>query len=178
MACSILEITYSKFISDADGNLIRAVLLCDTAAELPGINDFSGYTIIQGSTCHVIADNQEYMMQSDGTWSLYGSGSGGGGGGSSVWGDWLSGVNNLLDECEALEIGFHCGYATFNIGCGVPESIEGLVMSYRISVWEYNNQKLCYLELLRGNGDRYFNGRLTNGWYGWRADYYYNHSAM
>lgn len=72
MACSILEITYSKFISDADGNLIRAVLLCDTAAELPGTTYFSGYTLIQGSTCHVIADNQDYMLDSGGSWHPYG----------------------------------------------------------------------------------------------------------
>lgn len=72
MACSILEITYSKFISDADGNLIRAVLLCDTAAELPGTTDFSGYTLIQGSTCHVIDDNQDYMLDSSGSWHPYG----------------------------------------------------------------------------------------------------------
>lgn len=72
MACSILEITYSKFISDADGNLIRAVLLCDTSAELPGNTYFSGYTLIQGSTCHVIDDNQDYMLDSGGTWYPYG----------------------------------------------------------------------------------------------------------
>ena len=43
---------------------------CDAAADLPAATYFSGYTLMQGSTAHVIQDNTIYTMQSDGTWIL------------------------------------------------------------------------------------------------------------
>lgn len=43
---------------------------CDAAADLPAATYFDGYTLMQGSTAHVIQDNTIYTMQSDGTWIL------------------------------------------------------------------------------------------------------------
>lgn len=43
---------------------------CDTVADLPAPTYFDGYTLLQGSTAHVITDNTIYTMLSDGTWIL------------------------------------------------------------------------------------------------------------
>lgn len=43
---------------------------CDTVADLPSPTYFDGYTLLQGSTAHVITDNTIYTMLSDGTWIL------------------------------------------------------------------------------------------------------------
>lgn len=43
---------------------------CDTVADLPSTTYFDGYTLLQGSTAHVITDNTIYTMLSDGTWIL------------------------------------------------------------------------------------------------------------
>lgn len=45
-------------------------IICDTVADLPSTTYFDGYTLLQGSTAHVITDNTIYTMLSDGTWVL------------------------------------------------------------------------------------------------------------
>ena len=49
---------------------VRAYLVCDTTADLPGINDIPGYTLEMGSRALVIQGAAKYCMQSDGTWTL------------------------------------------------------------------------------------------------------------
>lgn len=69
MSAIILEKIQTRPFADSDSTCyIRAVISCDTAADLPAANYFSGYTLEQASKAHVIADNQWYMLQSSGTW--------------------------------------------------------------------------------------------------------------
>lgn len=72
MAANILQITYARAKADLTGNLVRAEILCDTAADLPAVNAFSGYELLQGSKSHVIDDNNDYMLDSGGSWHPYG----------------------------------------------------------------------------------------------------------
>jgi hypothetical protein len=72
MAANILQITYARAKADLSGNLVRAEILCDTAADLPAINAFSGYELMQGCKAHVIDENQDYMLDSGGSWHPYG----------------------------------------------------------------------------------------------------------
>lgn len=50
------------------GSVDNPGISCDAAADLPAVTYFDGYTLMQGSTAHVIQDNTIYTMQSDGTW--------------------------------------------------------------------------------------------------------------
>lgn len=68
MAANILKIVFAKAKADLSANLARAIILCDTVADLPAVNAFTGYELIWGSTAHVIDDNQDYMMDSLGNW--------------------------------------------------------------------------------------------------------------
>lgn len=69
MSAIILEKIQTRPFADSDSTCyIRAVISCDTAADLPAATYFSGYTLEQASKAHVISDNQWYMLQSSGTW--------------------------------------------------------------------------------------------------------------
>ncbi len=72
MAANILKITFAKAKSDLSGNYARAIILCDTAADLPAVNAFTGYELIQGSEAIVIDENVKYMMQTGGSWFISG----------------------------------------------------------------------------------------------------------
>ena len=72
MSATILQIDFAKAKSDLSGNYARAIVLCDTVSDLPTINAFTGYTLMQGSKAHVIDDNADYMLSSGGTWYPYG----------------------------------------------------------------------------------------------------------
>lgn len=72
MAANILKITFAKAKSDLSGNYARAIILCDTAADLPAVNTFTGYELIQGSEAIVINENTKYMMDSGGNWYISG----------------------------------------------------------------------------------------------------------
>lgn len=72
MAANIWKITYAKAKSDLSGNYARAIILCDTAADLPAINAFANYELIQGSEAIVIDENTKYMMDSGGNWYISG----------------------------------------------------------------------------------------------------------
>lgn len=52
------------------GSVDNPGISCDAATDLPATTYFAGYTLMQGSTAHVIQDNTIYTMQSDGTWIL------------------------------------------------------------------------------------------------------------
>lgn len=75
MSARIEEVLFSQSSADGSTRYILAVIQCDTAADLPGINSFTGATLVQGSKAHDIAQNAWYMMQSGGTWVLQDAGS-------------------------------------------------------------------------------------------------------
>lgn len=53
-----------------DQTLIVAKIECDTDADLPAYNYFTGYELQKGSEAHVIDGNALYMMDSSGNWIL------------------------------------------------------------------------------------------------------------
>lgn len=65
---TIVDIQSTQYTTDTT-NHVRAELIGDTVADLPTPTGISGYTLLQGSTCKIIADSSLYQMQSDGTWS-------------------------------------------------------------------------------------------------------------
>lgn len=65
---TIVDIQSTQYTTDTT-NHVRAELIGDTVADLPTPTSITGYTLLQGSTCKIIADSSLYQMQSDGTWS-------------------------------------------------------------------------------------------------------------
>lgn len=70
MSARIDNVLFSQTSADGSTRYEVAHIQCDTAADLPGVNDFAGITLIQGSEAHDIDQNADYMMQSNGTWIL------------------------------------------------------------------------------------------------------------
>lgn len=54
----------------SDQSQIVAQIECDDVSDLPGISDFTGYTLNKGSMAHVIDDNSAYELNSSGSWIL------------------------------------------------------------------------------------------------------------
>lgn len=71
MSAQIIDTLWAAANSGLTGNDVRAVILCDTASDLPGINDFTDITLVQGSVAHVIDDDANKMLNSSGTWQPY-----------------------------------------------------------------------------------------------------------
>ena len=65
---TIIDILATQYTTDTT-NHVRAELIADTVADLPTPTGITGYTLLQGSTCKIIADSTLYQMQSNGTWS-------------------------------------------------------------------------------------------------------------
>lgn len=63
-------ITNYSLVDLTDQTQVVAQIECDTASDLPGINDFTGKVLNKGSTAHVIDANEKYMMDSTGTWNI------------------------------------------------------------------------------------------------------------
>lgn len=63
-------ITNYSLVDLADQTQVVAQIECDTASDLPGINDFTGKVLNKGSTAHVIDANEKYMLDSLGTWNI------------------------------------------------------------------------------------------------------------
>lgn len=70
MSARIDNVLFAQTSADGSTRYEVAHIQCDTAADLPGVNDFAGITLIQGSESHDIDQNADYMMQSNGTWVL------------------------------------------------------------------------------------------------------------
>ena len=66
MAAKILQI--NSFDYSGAVQQIVADCVADSSADLPTVNQFSGYTLQIGSTCICIADSSFYRLQSGGTW--------------------------------------------------------------------------------------------------------------
>ena len=77
MSKRIRETLYAKTASDGSTIYVVANIDCDTAADLPAVNDFSGLTLLMGSRAHDIDQNAWYEMQSGGTWVLQDAGAAG-----------------------------------------------------------------------------------------------------
>lgn len=54
----------------SDQSLIVAQIECDTLADLPAVNAFTGRTLVKGSTAHVIDGNTQHELNSAGQWIL------------------------------------------------------------------------------------------------------------
>lgn len=52
----------------SDQSLIVAQIECDTLADLPAVNAFTGRTLVKGSVAHVIDGNTEHELNSSGSW--------------------------------------------------------------------------------------------------------------
>lgn len=71
MSCIMIDKVQSAPFADGDTYIyVRAVLICDTVADLPAQDFFTNYFLTQGTTAHVIAGTQDYEMQSNGQWVL------------------------------------------------------------------------------------------------------------
>lgn len=70
MSARIDNVLFAQTSADGSTRYEVAHIQCDTAADLPGVNDFPNITLIQGSEAHDIDQNANYMMKSDGTWIL------------------------------------------------------------------------------------------------------------
>lgn len=70
MSCRINTVEYATTAADGSAIYIRAIVDCDTAADLPAVNAFAPKQLLIGSRAHDIDQNAWYTMQSDGTWVL------------------------------------------------------------------------------------------------------------
>lgn len=70
MANRIRETLYAQTANDGSTVYVVVNIDCDTSADLPSINDFSGLTLLMGSRAHDIDQNAWYEMQDGGTWVL------------------------------------------------------------------------------------------------------------
>lgn len=66
MSSMIYDILYTE--PTAGNTLIRAHILCDTAADLPAYNAYSGYELLMGSRADDLSTGDVYKMQSGGSW--------------------------------------------------------------------------------------------------------------
>ncbi len=74
MAVSILETIKSKANAGNTAYIVVLSLLCDTYSDLPTQYGLTGYELAQGCKAHVIDTNTDYMLDSAGTWHIYGGG--------------------------------------------------------------------------------------------------------
>lgn len=71
MSCIMIDKVQSAPFADGDTYIyVRAVLICDTIADLPAQDYFTNYFLTQGTTAHVISGTQDYEMRSNGQWVL------------------------------------------------------------------------------------------------------------
>lgn len=70
----IRNVEYSTTAADGSAIYIRAIIDCDTSADLPAINAFAPKVLLIGSRAHDIAQNAWYEMQSGGAWVLQDAG--------------------------------------------------------------------------------------------------------
>lgn len=70
MSNRIRSVEWSKTAADGSTLYTVAHIDCDTAADLPAINAYTGITLLMGSTAKDISQNADYEMQSSGTWVL------------------------------------------------------------------------------------------------------------
>lgn len=72
MAVSVLETIKSRANAGNTAYIAVLSLLCDTYSELPTQYGLTGYELAQGCKAHVIDTNTDYMLDSTGTWHIYG----------------------------------------------------------------------------------------------------------
>lgn len=74
MSNRIRETLYAQTANDGSTIYVVANIDCDTAADLPAVNAFTGLTLLMGSRAHDIDQNAWYEMQDGGTWILQDAG--------------------------------------------------------------------------------------------------------
>lgn len=72
MAVSVLETIKSRANAANTAYIAVLSLLCDTYIDLPTQYGLTGYELAQGCKAHVIDTNTDYMLDSAGTWHIYG----------------------------------------------------------------------------------------------------------
>lgn len=72
MAVSVLETIKSRANASNTAYIAVLSLLCDTYTDLPTQYGLTGYELAQGCKAHVIDTNTDYMLDSTGTWHIYG----------------------------------------------------------------------------------------------------------
>ena len=77
MSKRIRETLYAQTASDGSTIYVVANIDCDTSADLPAVNAFTGLTLLMGSRAHDIDQNAWYEMQDGGTWVLQDAGTAG-----------------------------------------------------------------------------------------------------
>lgn len=66
MSSMIYDILYTE--PTAGNTLLRAHIICDTAADLPAYNAYSGYELLMGSIADDLSTGDSYKMLSGGSW--------------------------------------------------------------------------------------------------------------
>lgn len=66
MSSMIYDVLYTE--PTAGNTLLRAHILCDTAADLPAYNAYTGYELLMGSIADDLSTGDVYKMDSSGSW--------------------------------------------------------------------------------------------------------------
>lgn len=61
-------ISFKKASGDESVSLIRAVIACDTAEDIPEYNAFAGYELDMGSVAWDISNGEIYALNSEHEW--------------------------------------------------------------------------------------------------------------
>ena len=67
MSCNLVDARQIGTFTSGNADII-ALIYCDTSADLPAANYFSGFNIFQGSTAEVIDNGAVYRIDSNGVW--------------------------------------------------------------------------------------------------------------
>lgn len=74
MSSKIIETYWQFWDSSLQKTLIRGVLIVDTVANLPGIDDITGYRLTAGCVADIIDTAARYKLNFDGNWYVQESG--------------------------------------------------------------------------------------------------------
>ncbi len=70
MSFMISETWYSEYDDSTSTTLLRGMIMCDSAADLPAPSAITGITLLMGSKALDISTGDTYRMRSDGSWVL------------------------------------------------------------------------------------------------------------
>lgn len=114
----------------SDQTLIVAEIECDTDADLPAYDYFSGFELQKGSKAHVIDGNKKYMLNSSGSWMIQDD---------SMFADVYtksevdSLISGLDDRIDAIETDYQ--YITYMIGKLIDGGAKNI-----LNVWGQTSQ--------------------------------------
>ncbi|MBO5706819.1 MAG: hypothetical protein J6S05_07490 [Bacteroidaceae bacterium] len=73
MSANLIDARQTGTFTSGAADII-ALVFCDTAADLPAANHFSGFNLFQGTTAEIMT-GEKYRINSSGTWELQPAGS-------------------------------------------------------------------------------------------------------